>query len=496
MTRRDETTLWLLMSLLVGFLGALFIETTPDSSRYLDQAHNWAAGLGLVNFIDIGNGYLPFRTYVWPPFYSIILGVLIKLGFSGLMAATTLCAVGFAATTTILLRFLQIAEAPPTIRAGFLSLWIVWAQQQSTWHSAWSETVFLPLMALAMTMTVAACRRHRGFWLSLAIGLVCAVCAMTRHIGVFTICAVFLSYVISHRYGPERGPLRNLTAKLAGAGLGFVSIFAPYWVVMKSTRDEALSLFVSSTQWPFLKFVGFLIRALAEDFGLWIALAAIVCAAGLGDRRLKNVLVSCRPTVLPIVAWPFVYLAFLLLSAWTVGLVGADASRYSLPMYLGLMLLFAVLAGEVWKSRSSHRLALGAQAAIILATLLPVVIRVPESIYRQRNSERTVAALQRLVGTSTEPIVVATLFHRVAVDKGYVLFPFPPVRKEEAIPRTSNFATMLSVLKRSNIAPASYFYIKTPDDRPADWDFDLSSSDIVGSVDGYVVYKAPLRDER
>src|SRR6185436_8243831 len=101
--------------------------------------------------------------------------------------------------------------------------------------------------------------------------------------------------------------------------------------------------FVSSTQWPFSKFVGFAVRTFREDFGMWIIFGALACAVALGDGRMKRVLSSCRQTALPIVVWPGVYLALLLLSAWTVGLVGHDASRYLTPLYLGATILLASL---------------------------------------------------------------------------------------------------------------------------------------------------------
>ena len=137
--------------LLVRFLTPFGSATTPDSLNYLDMARNYKSGIGVLatdRSLDNHDGMLYREEKLWPPLYPLTLAAS-AFKLPDVVTASHLSSVLLALTA--LIAYLLLAPVMKWYFALSAAMLLCLTVPLITVYTyAWSETLFIPLLLLAV----------------------------------------------------------------------------------------------------------------------------------------------------------------------------------------------------------------------------------------------------------------------------------------------------------------------------------------------------------
>ncbi len=152
------------------------IGTSPDSSNYIAAARSLLAGEGL----RYANG----RVYTqWPPLYPALLATLGLAGIEPMVGARLLNALAFGTTIFVTgLLMLRCTASRAFALLGTLAA-VVSPALLTPFTMAWSEPVFVLLVALFLLLMPRVLRDGRLRWL-VSVGIIAGLAGLQRYAGV------------------------------------------------------------------------------------------------------------------------------------------------------------------------------------------------------------------------------------------------------------------------------------------------------------------------
>ncbi len=188
-----------LFVLLIAASAYIFIQCTPygvglvsDSVNYINGARSIADGNGYYRASG-GNTMKPITNF--PPLYSIVLSLPIKLGMERLQAAWWVSLIFFVINTYLLIRLVWLGSGNRW--AGLLAAALFLCMQPYLYYQfyAMSEPIYYCCTLLAFLFLVKGFSSGSFFdWL--LCGLACGGAFLARYIGIVSLCAVFGAVLI------------------------------------------------------------------------------------------------------------------------------------------------------------------------------------------------------------------------------------------------------------------------------------------------------------
>ena len=355
----------ILLVLLTAASCLIFIRCTPsgvglvsDSVNYINGARSIAAGHGY--FRDSGGGTVKAITN-FPPLYSIVLSLPLKLGMGWRSAVWWVSLVFFALNTVLIIRLVQLASGSRW--AGLLAAVLFLAMKPYLYYQfyAMSEPVYYFCTLAAFILMVRGMRSANFFWW-LGCGIACGCAFLARYIGIVSLCAVFGSILIFLR--------KNRGKAFAGLFGGSLPLIAA-WLIRNAlitgnaSNRQVLSHWVTGEdllhgiliiwRWIYPQRYGkievlapWMVWVTAAFFALAVVFLIIVMILSLKRRE---------PAPLPVVSvWTFLlfiigYLMFVIL---TISLFDASVNieeRIIFPSFMVFFLTAAVCFGGLLSRR-------------------------------------------------------------------------------------------------------------------------------------------------
>ena len=197
--RAGDIIFAILFILLIAASCYIFIQCTPggvglvsDSVNYINGARSIAAGSGYYR--QSGGGTLKAITN-FPPLYSIVLSLPLKLGMDWLKAAWWVSLVFFVLNSALIVRIVWLAGGSRW--AGLAAAAMFLCMQPYLYYQfyAMSEPVYYFCTFLAFIFMLKGFRSSR-FDRWLCCGLACGGAFLARYIGIVSLCAIFGAVLI------------------------------------------------------------------------------------------------------------------------------------------------------------------------------------------------------------------------------------------------------------------------------------------------------------
>ena len=351
-------------------LGATGFVLTWDSAAYAHTAQTLLRGEGFIRL-----NYTPL--VAWPPAYPLLLAIATLGVFDPVTVMAPLNVALFALTLFILAAFLNqhLRNKAVAIWASLCALlaWpLAWAAA-----SGWSETAFV-LFATAALARADEYRRgaKRAFWWSAAFA---ALACLTRYMGVAVLVAIALLLV-------AQGPTRGFWKRIRAAATYVAVAAAPVgvWLVRNMLVGDSATGKRDEEHYEFHTIVD-AVAACFEDWltgdfpvadnptGAATATLALCCVAFVGLTVGTALCLRSRRPVWDV--WDrhaialfglfvLVYLGLLFAALLAGSTWSGVQARYSLPIYLPLLILiaFAVDGALEAHKRRAHNTRFTAQA--------------------------------------------------------------------------------------------------------------------------------------
>lgn len=390
--------------------------TTPDSLSYLETARSIAAGHGIAipdrSFNSTGD-YRPMTT--WPPLYPLLLAPLTTPEvMAGPRAAALLSGI-LLASTALLCYALFRRSWRPTGAALAAAAVCLSSPSISVFAYAWSEALFLPLLALAALLAAIAAgstqaRQAGAAFIGLALTL--ALLFATRYAGWPL--ALLLPAVFLLNRPQLRLPVVACSLALYGAICGALL-----------ARNLALSGHLSGSR----RTEGEGLASVLGNFGNTLALyltpgsmllLALLLAAGLAFlvHRTRAASAATNPTatarLLPWLAAAMAVIYVVVLIMMSAHSKFDPLDQRLLSPFL-LLLLIAALAAMPVAAARRHHLALATCALLSVLIVLPGIFQwlVVKSNWEQQGGPRMPANVYVKAGNFTkadnEPMLGAAL---------------------------------------------------------------------------------------
>lgn len=185
----------------------------PDTIQLLDAARHLLAGDGFSSSIIVYEsqlqfGRVPAPLTVWPPGFSWLVLLPMKLGLSGEAAAFLLCAIAHLATTWLI--FVAARRlAGPWIAAVAAITWLLHAIALMMVLALYAEPIFIAFMVASYVALIEAGTEQRwsARWLLIS-GAAAACSILMRYSGVLWPAAAGLWFLLVAVRGRSRQPIR------------------------------------------------------------------------------------------------------------------------------------------------------------------------------------------------------------------------------------------------------------------------------------------------
>jgi hypothetical protein len=296
------------------------VAYTTDSLIYHDLASNMLAGhFGYMTNLESDDPpILPMTR--WPPLYPAAWSIAAKLSGQELDGVIHAMSVALQVITTLTLFWAGVAITGSAPCAALITMMYgILPSSQSLFAYAWSETLFLPMVIVAMALTLRHANEPRlGFLLGAAV--LVGLANLTRYVGVvFIPMLAFSVLVFSNRSWVLR--FRDAAIATAVSTLVVLPLWLRNWSLSghiagsgRGGRGDPARLLQDSAQ--LFEFFGDSIFAFDKMYKavLQVPLVIVLCIAvllaanrnGFGLLREKRMLLPA--------AWGAGYLAFLLLT--------------------------------------------------------------------------------------------------------------------------------------------------------------------------------------
>ena len=397
---------------------------TTDSDAYLDVAGNLLGGHGLVQrVVDFWRPGVPDPLGMWPPLYPLAIAALARTGVALPLAARLVAALAFMAFALAIHALARRAGGRGfALTATLLALGIPGLAHAGV--TAWSETLYLALLATALVGAWDVGERGAGVARAALAGVALGLAADTRYVGVALLPVVSVLLLTSGAGRRERlawlmGVLAPIVPWLVrnfvvfGHALGPAraaatgSALAAVTGVARAARWDFLPGALSNAVWsavPALAAVGLACVWAVRTRGVarWAAWTAVVQLA-IVAVAVASFGINAPEGRLTLVAWPFLMLA--VCGAARAALVRAPQAA-------------AAVAG----------LAVVATAVGVLRGFAALPVPPPDAAVRGRE----LAGLRALMGTGAGPVLSdAGHLLRLATDRAAVQIPPRPYRVRE-----------------------------------------------------------------
>ena len=183
---------------------------TPDSINYLDVSQNISDGFGIVeNTYLLGpEKFKPLTT--WPPLYPVVLSFFDSSYTSGSVEAARLSFISL--PITIILMYLLLKQTTSKFIALLFSMIFLFSHPILTVFSyAWSETLLIPLILLALLTSVLCIKfsssanssKHKLCLLILTVSII--LLPYCRIIGIIFFIIIPITFFLSKKRKPIIG---------------------------------------------------------------------------------------------------------------------------------------------------------------------------------------------------------------------------------------------------------------------------------------------------
>lgn len=315
---------------LAAFICVAFLPVVPqnDPLAYLQGAESLASGAPMWNEYD-------HAFVLWPPGYSFLIALLIKVGWSAIDSARIVNAVAFAILFILAHRLLDALVARPALRsAGIFA--IVISPLLALALTILSETVFIAIQCALLLLLTNLPARARVETV-LLIGVLAGAGAMVRYVGLV---GVVVAGIALLRYLP-----RERRWVLAVYSIPALVPIALWW-----SRNYALTGTLIGQR-------GGTARLSAVDTLVEMGAVVLVWCVYWGALVLLALVIEClRPahaSSVPSVTvrWPLIVYAALMLAANIVfgswSFLGEDNQRLLSSAYVPLLAWFLSIVSDV-----------------------------------------------------------------------------------------------------------------------------------------------------
>lgn len=432
-------------AMLVGLYDPRFVN--PDTIQLIDAARHLLAGDGFSNSIIYYESQLLFSQVpapltVWPPGFSWLLLLPMKLGLSGEASAFVLCAIGHLATTWLV--FVAARRlAGPVIAAVAAITWLLHATALMMVLALYAEPIFIAFMVASYVALVEAGKEPVWSvrWLLVA-GAAAACSILMRYSGVLWPVAVGLWLCLAALRGRSWQPIRAAFIFGAPPALTTAALFMRNFVLTGQFSGGQfeyggagpIAMVARRLLWDSNMVFGKALRLSTFVFVLVVGTLLVATIVAARDARASE---SRRTAIGLAISSVVVLVAFLVGNALESSIVFLDY-RYWLPALPFLAILLSSIAHDAavaMRARPALRNAIGSTAVLASCAILAVsVLAELPNRWPIRTAHPTVAIVEqglaqrmpdgRTVGeTLAAPadagkLVLSDLEHRLAAQTG------------------------------------------------------------------------------
>ena len=338
----DNLLIWFGLAVLMIIVTVIYtrIPESPDATHLVEMARNLSHGKGLVTFdLTLHSKSVPDKVLLWPPLYPFILSILMRAGLNTLWSVRLVIVISYLISVISLVYICRKLVDSRNFSLIVLIIWIVLTPSLLVYNYAWSEPLFIAIVAGFICLFSYVTEEDRSIIFYFVLGLLGGTAFICRYIGIVLAFSGGVSLLILFIMRREISFLNSI--KILAYTSGGILVAAPLIWHNYILTGHLTGLPRPPSNFDYKENILFLLETIGKNLaiplGIGFVILLIIPNLKISFKDVKAVLdFKKKPIVLILIVW-FVCYSIVLIIIESIIHIDQISTRYVMPIYIALI---------------------------------------------------------------------------------------------------------------------------------------------------------------